>query len=73
MLFSKFGINYNDIDARFRKGSTLTLLKSSSGNSESEGGSNTKLVLGESEDFGGVMHVDMISEEFWEMYSGVLK
>lgn len=71
LLFSRFGINYNNIEPMFRKGSTLVRLDPSAASQGSEGvmeeGRKTKKV----KPFEGitgeivVLHEDIIGDAFW--------
>ncbi|KAL6767817.1 THG1 [Auxenochlorella protothecoides x Auxenochlorella symbiontica] len=61
LLFSEYGINYNEIPARFRKGSTLIRQRAEVRVKKPDGswGVREKWVL-------QVLHVDIIGNQFWE-------
>ena len=63
MLFSKFGINYNNLPARFRKGSVLIwqrpVATAEDAEALSEGAKKGKKEV-------AVLHVDLIGDAFWQ-------
>jgi tRNA(His) guanylyltransferase len=65
MLFMQFGINYNDLPARFRKGSVIIRCKQLVSGSASEGTEKWRNVP-------TVMHVDIIKDEFWQQHPELL-
>ncbi|KTW32277.1 tRNA guanylyltransferase [Pneumocystis jirovecii RU7] len=64
LLFSKFGINYNNEHEMFKKGSVL-LRNSSANNLEKTSSKNTKQIA--------VLHVDIIGDPFWDERPSLLK
>ncbi|KAF7327286.1 Histidine tRNA guanylyltransferase [Mycena kentingensis (nom. inval.)] len=63
ILFSRFNINYNAIDARFRRGSVL-VREQVSVTASPPSSANTGRV--------SVLHVDIIKDEFWDAHPEIL-
>ncbi|XP_017474903.1 PREDICTED: probable tRNA(His) guanylyltransferase [Rhagoletis zephyria] len=61
MLFTKFGINYNNLPVMFRKGTVLLRKRVKT---EGDGGLNRQLIVPH--------HDDMIREKFWKDHSELL-
>ncbi|KAH8100807.1 Thg1 C terminal domain-containing protein [Cristinia sonorae] len=58
MLYSRFGINYNDLPLRYRKGTTLVREKATSENTLDGREKPSSEVV--------VLHCDIIKDEFWD-------
>lgn len=65
LLFTQFGINYNDLPARFRKGSVIIRSMQLVSGSDSEGTARYRSVP-------TVLHVDIIKDDFWQQYPEIL-
>ena len=63
LLFNEFGINYNDIPARFRKGSVI--IRRTQLVNKANGATKHKSVP-------TVLHVDIIKDQFWDENPEVL-
>ncbi|KAF5392440.1 hypothetical protein D9757_002141 [Collybiopsis confluens] len=71
ILFSRFGINYDKLEPRYRKGSIIVRVEETSveaaelsGKQKSKAKTHTTLEL---------LHCDIIRDDFWEKYSHILK
>jgi tRNA(His) guanylyltransferase len=84
ILFSRFGINYNDIDSQYRKGSVVVrvAIPEESGESstrddnvsaESSKKKTRKQKKAKKATRLETMHCDIIQDEFWEKYAHLLK
>lgn len=65
MLFSQFGINYNALPARFKKGSVIIRCMHLVTGSDSEGTAKHRSTP-------TVLHVDIIKDEFWQQHPELL-
>ena len=68
LLFSTFGINYNNIDSIFRKGSTLYRSLQPVKSVSSRTGHEVERMKKEVQ----VTHEDIISDTFWNNHPGLL-
>jgi tRNA(His) guanylyltransferase len=64
LLFSQFGINYNNVPDQYRKGSVIVRIKQLEADG---GGQNSKSRLRIK-----VLHVDIIQDEFWNLHPEIL-
>lgn len=71
LLYSQFGINYNNLPARFRKGSTIVRIDPAIPESAAEGGDQSTKSKGKRKPYEGtvgelvVLHEDIIKDAFW--------
>lgn len=65
MLFTQFGINYNSLPARFRKGSVIIRCMQLVSGSEGAAAKHRSIPT--------VLHVDIIKDEFWQQHPEILK
>lgn len=74
LLFSRFGINYNDLPARFRKGSIIVWLaqadEAADGGAAREPGYQSAAPRAKRAP--AVLHTDIIGRAFWEAHPDVL-
>jgi tRNA(His) guanylyltransferase len=65
LLFTQFGINYNEIPARFRKGSVIIRCMQLVSGSDADGTAKHRSLP-------TVMHVDIIKDAFWQQHPELL-
>jgi tRNA(His) guanylyltransferase len=65
LLFSQFAINYNDLPARFKKGSVVIRQQQPVGGEQTAGTAKSRSLP-------TVMHVDVIRDDFWERHPEIL-
>jgi tRNA(His) guanylyltransferase len=70
LLFSQFGINYNELPAQFRKGSVVIWLpkQATDGFVDGAASSGAKRIKRCPQ----VVHVDIIGHAFWKEHAGIL-
>ena len=65
MLFTRFGINYNELSERFKKGSVIIRCKQLVSGTDREG-------TGKHRSATTVLHVDIIKDAFWQQHPELL-
>ncbi|KAF7311936.1 Histidine tRNA guanylyltransferase [Mycena indigotica] len=72
LLFTRFGVNYNAVDERFRKGSVLVRQQEQQGSHPDSPSPEAKAKANASKPAVVILHCDIIKDEFWDSRPEIL-